>query len=52
MEKNKHILNKNDINFSSSGIEDTFLGGEQYNEGSNLKIDEFYNHIFGEDLKH
>tara|TARA_Y100000813_G_scaffold197532_1_gene183076 strand:- start:67 stop:267 length:201 start_codon:yes stop_codon:yes gene_type:complete len=51
MEKNKHILNKNDINFSSSGIEDTFIGGEQYIEGSNITIDAFYNHIFGEGFK-
>jgi hypothetical protein len=49
--KNKHILNQNDICFTSSGIEDTYVGGEQYNEGSNLKIDDFYNHIFGEGFK-
>jgi len=47
-ERHRHVASSNDICFSSSGIEEVYIGGEPYQEGSNTTIDNFYSYLYGD----
>jgi len=47
-QKHRHIESPKDIFLPSSGIEEIYLGGESYQEGTNTAIDNFYSYLFGD----